>query len=383
MNWQDELRKLDEELASGRVSADEYRTRRDQVLASAHSVPPLQPQWQANPPSAPVQPGQPGQPASPDSATQYLRPVVPDAAQPGKENNPDATQVVSGGRQSPPPQDADRTQFVPGAGMAPQYGQPSPPHGFAQQPPPPPWSSTDTSAPWSTASPDSWLRQGPEVFDDTSSGGGKKVLAIVGIVLVVALIGGAVWFFGIRDSGRQAGGGTTDTSTSSPAPTTTTTKPPIDLLPVPPGTPNPNNGVVEVAQAVEAKLLSAEETAALDAAGVTEVNYKGSTEAAFTYEAMVFEAEDETKAEDLAAALGELQAKAGMVDGAKGRMPQKSSVQQLIRKNEPGTYRCLYVTGNKVVRITTVQTPIGVDDKELIKKFQEFGGTVVKQFPIS
>ncbi|WP_447005036.1 hypothetical protein ACRAKI_00300 [Saccharothrix isguenensis] len=387
MNWQDELRKLDEELASGRVSADEYRTRRDQVLASAHAVPPIQQQWQANAPSAPVpqQGQQPGQQPS-ESATQYLRPVAPDAGQ-GQPPNPEATQVVSGGRPAMPPQDVDRTQVVPGGGMQPpQYGQPSPPHGFAQQQPPAsPWGSGDTSAPWATASNDSWLRQGPEVFDDTSGGGGKKVLAIVGVVLVIALIGGAIWFFGFRESSPSAGGDTTTGggSTSSAAPTTTTTTPPIDLLPAPPGTANPDNGVVEVATAVEGEILTAEEAAAVEAAGITEVNFKGSTEAAFTYEAMVFEAEDANKAEALAEALVELQAKAKMVPGAKGVMPQSSTVHQLVRKGEPGFYRCVYVTGTKVVRIGTVQTPIGVDDKELIKKFQEFGGAVVREFPVS
>jgi hypothetical protein len=385
VNWQDELRKLDEELASGRVSADEYRTRRDQVLASAHAVPPIQQQWQANPPTAPAQ--QQGQ-QPPDSATQYLRPVAPDAGQ-GQPPNPDATQVVSGGRPAArPPQDVDRTQVVPGGGMQPQpqYGQPSPPHGFsAQQPPASPWGSGDTSAPWATTSGDSWLRQGPEVFDETSGGGGKKVLAIVGVVLVIALIGGAIWFFGIRESSPSAGGGTTTSAgtDSSAAPTTTTTEPPIDLIPAPPGTPNPANGVVPVAEAVEAKILTAEEATAVEAAGITEVSFKGGTAAAFTHDTTVFEAEDADKAEALAEALVQLQTKAGMVPGAKGVMPQSSTVHQLVRKGQPGFYRCVYVTGTKVVRIGTVQTPIGVDDKELIKKFQEFGGTVVKEFPIS
>src|SRR3954468_24584265 len=35
VSWQDELRKLDEELAAGQISADDYRVRRDQVLSSA------------------------------------------------------------------------------------------------------------------------------------------------------------------------------------------------------------------------------------------------------------------------------------------------------------------------------------------------------------
>ncbi|PSL55411.1 hypothetical protein B0I31_105373 [Saccharothrix carnea] len=375
MNWQEELRKLDEELAAGRVSADEYRTRRDQVLSAAQSVPPVQ-QWQSHPPSA-QQPGTPD--AAGASATQFIRPVGQDAT----PDNVDKTQVVPGGARPANP-DADRTQFVPGGSMPPHQQFNSPPGGFPQQPPQStPWASADTSAPWAAASSDNWLRQGPEVFDDTSGGGGKKVFAIVGVILVVALIGGAVWFFGFRDSSSSAGGDTTTQQTSSAAPTTTTTKPPIDLLPAGPGTPNPANGVVVLSEAVGAKLLTAEEVAAAEAAGVTEVNFKGSTEKAFTYDAMVFETGDAAKAEELATALAGLQETAGMADGAKGRLPQKSSVQQMIRKGEPGFYRCVYVTGSKVVRIGTTQTPIGVDDKELIKEFQEYGVSVVKQFPIS
>ncbi|MFI9008707.1 hypothetical protein ACIGNX_15910 [Actinosynnema sp. NPDC053489] len=377
MNWQEELRKLDEELAAGRVSADEYRTRRDQVLSAAQSVPPVQ-QWQSHPPAAQQQPG-----ADPTgaSATQFIRPVGQDAA----PDNVDKTQVVPGGRPAPGNPDADRTQFVPGGAMPPQQQYNSPPGGFPQQQPPQatPWGAADTSAPWASASSDNWLRQGPEVFDDTSSGGGKKVLAIVGVIVVVALIGGAVWFFGFRDSSSSAGDGTTTSQTSSAAPTTTTTKPPIDLLPPGPGTANPANGVVSLSEAATAKLLTAEEVAAAEAADVDKVNFKGSTKNAFSYESMVFETGDAAKAEELAKALADLQQTAGMVDGAKGRLPQKSSVQQMIRKGEPGTYRCVYATGSKVVRIGTTQTPIGVDDKELIKEFQDYGFAVVKQFPIS
>ncbi|TVT34247.1 flagellar basal body protein FliL, partial [Amycolatopsis rhizosphaerae] len=35
MTWQEELRKLDEDLASGTLSADAYRARRDQILSAA------------------------------------------------------------------------------------------------------------------------------------------------------------------------------------------------------------------------------------------------------------------------------------------------------------------------------------------------------------
>lgn len=39
MAWQDELNNLDEELSSGRIRADEYRRRRDELLAAASSNP--------------------------------------------------------------------------------------------------------------------------------------------------------------------------------------------------------------------------------------------------------------------------------------------------------------------------------------------------------
>ncbi|ACU34030.1 hypothetical protein [Actinosynnema mirum] len=401
MNWQEELRKLDEELAAGRISADDYRTRRDQVLSSAQpAAQPAPPQeWQAQQPSGGPSNGPTG---TSTGATQYIQPVNPDATQvvPGGGNrpghNPDATQVVPGGGNRPG--DSDRTQVVPNGGMAPQYGQPSPAGGFPQ---PgafggpqqgggmPPWQGGggDTSAPWASSSSDNWLRQGPEVFDEGSSGGGKKVFAIIGVVLVVALIGGAVWFFGFKGSGDDSakGGDTPAPQSSTSAPTTTTTKAPIDLLPDPPGTPSTNNGTVELARAVEEKLLSADEAAAVEEAAVKEVAFVGSTQDAFTYDAMVFEVGDEAKAEALVEGLVAAQGKTGMVDGAKGQLPAQSTVQQLIRQGEPGIYRAIYAAGDKVVRVSTTQTPIapGPNDQELIKKFQEFGIGVAKQFPTS
>src|SRR3954454_6801121 len=39
MAWQDDLRELDEALSAGRIKADEYRKRRDDLLAAASSNP--------------------------------------------------------------------------------------------------------------------------------------------------------------------------------------------------------------------------------------------------------------------------------------------------------------------------------------------------------
>ncbi|MDX8144067.1 hypothetical protein SK854_18255 [Lentzea sp. BCCO 10_0061] len=371
MNWQDELRKLDDELASGRISADDYRVRRDQVLSSSNTsgqqASGQQPRWQAQPPSA--------GPSTGSQATQYITPVG--GGEPPKPN-PDATQVVT-----PRPADADRTQVVPGGGMpTPNYGPPSPAHGFQQPgPPPPPWQASDQTPPWVTPSNDNWMRSGPEVFDESSSGKGKKVFAIIGAILVVALIGGSIWWFGLRGGsggGENTTAGGTSTTSSSAKPKTA-----LELLPAAPGTADPNNGDATAEKLVTAGFLTAEDAEALTAAGVQKIAFKGGKEEAFVYHAEVFEADSAEKATKLAADLADAAGKTGMVEGARGLLPAKSKVLQLIKQKQNGTYQMVYAAGKQVVRATTVQEPIGDSDADLIKKFQEYGFAVSKKFPIA
>ncbi|WP_439662491.1 hypothetical protein ACSHWB_14175 [Lentzea sp. HUAS TT2] len=368
VNWQDELRKLDDELASGRISADDYRVRRDQVLSSSNTSgqQPAAPRWQAQPP-APA-----AGPASGSQATQYITPV----GEPPKPN-PDATQVVT-----PRPPDADRTQAVPSASMGqPNYGPPSPAHGFQQPgPPPPPWQvGGDQAPPWLSQSNDNWSRSGPEVFDETSSGKGKKVFAIIGVILVIALIGGAVWWFGLREGSGGTGGNTN----AAPSSTTTSSKPKtaLELLPASPGTADPNNGETTADKLVTAGVLAAEDAEALTAAGVQKIAFKGSKEDAFTYNAEVFETDSPEKATKLAADLADSAGKSGMVEGARGALPAKAKVLQLIKPKQNGSYLVIYSTGKQVIRATTVQEPIGDADTDLIKKFQEYAIAVSKKFP--
>lgn len=371
VNWQDELRKLDDELASGRISADDYRVRRDQVLSSSNASGQQNAgqRWQAQPPST--------GPASGSQATQFITPVGGgEQAKP----NPDATQVVT-----PRPADSDRTQVVPGGGMAqPNYGPPSPAHGFQQQgpPPPPPWQTGggDQTPPWVIPSSDNWQHTGSEVFDETSSGKGKKVFAIIGVVLVIALIGGAIWWFGLRGG---SGGGAQSSTPAAASTTSSSVKPKtaIELLPNAPGTANPNNGNTTPDKLVEAGFLSQEEIALLSTAKVDKVAFKGGKQDSFTYDVEVFETATPAEATALAAALVEYSGSTGMVDGARGNLPQSAKVMQVIKPKTSGMYRSIYAAGKRVVRITTAQEPIGDTDAELIKKFQEFGTAVAKKFP--
>ncbi len=234
MSWQDDLRRLDEELATGRISADDYRSRRDQIMATA--VSPISgqdtPQSESTTVMSPVQPGQqaPGQGGDADQ-TQIVS---------GQQTESDRTQAV--GWRASPPDDPNRTQVVPGvppqsfAGARPPRpapGQdPNQPPWQQEEQLPPPWAGQDFPPLVAHNTPD-WTLQGPEVFETEKKGGAGKVIAIVAIVLVlVGVAVGAYFMFG-KDNNKQAGGSTGgETSNSQPA-TTTSEKPkgPIAELP--------------------------------------------------------------------------------------------------------------------------------------------------------
>lgn len=165
MTWQDELRQLDEELAAGRLSAEDYRRRRDELLSqsastSARPATPPQVEQPAAPKPAVSQPTaqqpSPAQPTPPQAAqqppaqqgnpfpppfrwdeppaesTQVMRPIQTgsDSTQvvPPPTGDADRTQVVPGAKDGAGDDgDAERTQVVPGAATTPAF-PPRPPH---------------------------------------------------------------------------------------------------------------------------------------------------------------------------------------------------------------------------------------------------------------
>jgi hypothetical protein len=217
VTWQEELRRLDEELAAGNLTADEYRARRDRVLSMAVST--------GDQSQAPVQPAQQQVPST-AADTQIIAPVSPPEHQ---ANAAEATQVVSAADAA----GAERTQAVPPwqqqqqhpnspSGGFPQpmqqqpppYGQHSPAGGFAQpMPQQNPWGAPqqpqqDVSPPWGgsefppLSNNADWISQGPESFQtQPSSGKGKKIAFAVVAFLVVAGLGFGVWALFIKDGG--------------------------------------------------------------------------------------------------------------------------------------------------------------------------------------
>ncbi|MEU4801426.1 hypothetical protein [Actinosynnema sp. NPDC023587] len=381
MAWQEDLAELDRTLAEGRISADDYRRRRDELLASASGAAPQQPPQGNGPFGAPFrwEASQPPQGGPNPDATQVVTPGQPPVPPP----NPDATQVVS----SPRPPDAERTQYV--RPVAPPPNQLPPQQQQQQQQPPqggwgggappntPPWGNDQGFGVVGEQTP-SWIAQGPEVFDESSGGGGKKWLAIVGVVLVLALVGGGIWFFTTRDGGTTAGGETTQTT----APPTTTTTKPKDGLEIAklPGVSQDQSGVKNFADVVSGKLLTAEENEALQASGAGRSRLGGSVVSGGTLytQVLTVRTNGATEAKTARDALGVLQAKYALQPYT-GTLPTGvTAFQAAPAGNTLGVVRAHYISKDVVVRVQVT----GKDFAQVTKAFDELLEAQLEQLAV-
>jgi hypothetical protein len=363
MSWQDELRRLDEELASGRISADDYRSRRDQIMASAVS---------------PTNQAAPGPAAE---STTVMSPVQPPAGpRPGGgTDDVDRTQIVSGqqmdadrtqavGWRATPPEDPNRTQVVPGvppqnfAGARPPRPAPGPQGGY--QTTPPPWENEEPMAgPWAGqefpalgANTPDWALQGPEVFQtDKKSGKGKAIGIIVVVVVLLGLAAGAYFLFKPKANNNQAGGNTGgDDKTSSAPATTTTTKPkgPIADLP---GDVSDAKDVTTFTKVVELNYLTKDEIAVYQQGQAGDATMATAKDGEIVIVVLVTEHVDEAAATSVAQQLDGIQQqfnhmtpRTGMPTGVLASANEQASRGPIVRAH--------YASGKNVVRVQ-VQGP--------------------------
>ncbi|MBB5854229.1 hypothetical protein HDA45_004316 [Amycolatopsis umgeniensis] len=423
MSWQEELRNLDEELASGRLSADDYRLRRDQVLSSAVAYgdpaqqqvqqpghQPQQPFQQQQPVAPPPQQQAPqqqsGQPNSADS-TQIIAPV----SQPPQSGEGERTQVVSNWQQQQA--DPNRTQVVPPmaspAGGFPQQGQASPAGGFPQQGQASPaggfpqqqhqqhgyqqpqqqgWTDNDASPPWggsdfppiSPVGSTEWVKQGPELFEDKPKGKGGKI-AIIAVVAVLVLAGlGVGGYFAFKGGGDDPVDPTAQPqpSQSQAAPPTSSAKPktPEELLfekiPEQSGEEDSKSGAIPAAQLTQLAGLEKGETDLVIAAGVKQVAYRGSQKQPdetgpqpAKISVTVIPLSNPGAAADLVKQLRQYQTSNGFVQITEPLpgMPPKLNFQKKI-DGDKGVYRGTWISGNNIVRVDILQDPLGGEDGE-------------------
>lgn len=290
MSWQEELRKLDEELASGRLSADDYRVRRDQVLSSAVGQPD---QGQQNQQSGTADSTQVIAPISPPQGTP--QPQQSQQQPPQQDTSAERTQAVPQWQQQQPQQpqgEPGRTEYVPPPqqqqvpysppGGFPQAGPISPPGGFPQTPPPwnapesdqsPPWGGGDLPPLAPNGGDPGWIQQGPESFDDKpKKGNGAKIGAIVAAVVVLAGIAfGAYLLWGRGDSSAGGGG---QPSTTQAAPTSQTPPDPMAIAQLP-GTVENFDRIKDFSQVPSLSYLTSNELSTYQNAGAGATKFVG------------------------------------------------------------------------------------------------------------
>lgn len=422
MSWQEELRNLDEELASGRLSADDYRLRRDQVLSSAVAYgdpaqqqvqqPGQQPQqpFQQQPPAPPQQqaPQQTGQPSA--DSTQIIAPVnqpqqnggegertqvVPNWQQ--QQSDPNRTQVVppvasppggfpQQGQQASPAGGFPQQGHASPAGGFPQQQQQQPQHGY-QQPQQQGWTDNDASPPWggsdfppiSPVGSTEWVKQGPELFEDKPKGKGGKI-AIIAIVAVLVLAGlGVGGYFAFSGGGDTPPDPTAAPQSSQPQPappSSTKPKTPEELLfekiPEQSGEEDPKSGAIPVAQLAELAGLEKAEADLVIAAGVKQVAYRGSQKQPdetgpqpAKISVTVIPLTSPGAAGDLVKQLRQYQTTNGFVQITEPLpgMPPKLNFQKKI-DGDKGSYRGTWISGNNIVRVDILQNPLGGEEGE-------------------
>ncbi|MEV6640900.1 hypothetical protein [Amycolatopsis sp. NPDC051371] len=410
MSWQEELRRLDEELAAGKLSADDYRLRRDQVLSSAVGVEnqqlPQQPSTSSadetqvitpiSPPGGIPQPNQAGGDAE---RTQAVAWHAQQQAQPGGAGAtafvpPVQSQPFSppGGFAPPPNTDdsPERTQVVRNTGeYQPNYGeytqQPPAQPGWNQVPPgsaAPPWGGGDAGAQHG-ANDLSWMRQGPESYFETKSKSGKKKgISIVAAVLVVLLAGFAIWWFGLRgDSNSVANPSTSNSPTSAPS----TTAPPPSVAPtrVPPmpGKASEKNGTMGVDDAVDKEFLTAAEADSIKSTGSAYVTCQASTNTPFDYSVLLVNTKSVEDANRLAKAMQKPAASTNLQPvGDHAGLPQSVAVFKAVLSDHTA-YRAVYVSGAAVLRIDVNQAP--ATDTAVTKEFQGVMKAMLENVPNS
>ncbi|WP_370945959.1 flagellar basal body-associated protein FliL [Amycolatopsis sp. cg5] len=436
MSWQEELRNLDEELASGRLSADDYRVRRDQVLSSAvaygdsgqqQAQAPQQPQQQQyQQPQAPQQnqQNQPSQqnPQQPNAeSTQIIAPVSPPQGNPSAESTqivssadvaPERTQVVNSWQQQQHA-DPNRTQVVPNS-PAGGFQQPHSPAGGFQQPQQyqqqPAWNAPDqdVAPPWggsdfppiAPAGSSEWVKQGPEVFEDrTGRGKGGKIAVIVVVALLVLAGLGVGGYFLFKPSGEN----TEADKTPAPAPTSQNSPPPkpkspsellLEKIPNPSGEPDPKNNVLGVGQLVGTSVLEQGEVDLLTAAGVKEVAWKGSQKQPDEFgpqpakiSIMVIPVGSPAGATELLKQLRAYQAANGftLISEPLPEMPESVALHKKTGDTS-GIYRGTWVSGDNVIRVSIDQqfpTDKIEDEKALSGSYQRAVKKTLTPFPAS
>ncbi|PRX47847.1 hypothetical protein B0I33_105430 [Prauserella shujinwangii] len=332
MTWQDELRRLDAELAAGRITHDQHRRQREEILAieSGFPVPsrratrqderPRGSSWQSENPATgtseqpPAQPRQPEPPVQPQQSisARLLANGKPTTAPSPADERP---------TESLPYPDVTRTPraelTMPMRPVPPPGGGPPPP----PTPPRPPSSDRGRRPTW--------------------------LFLALGVLLVLGMIVGGAWWLG-QSGGTPSGPATTTAATPSAASETALE----DRLPALPGTPSPDDSTMSVDTGVDLGLYPREFAKIFHDFDVHEVVHRASTDGEDAYFVLVLPMEDGSEAKRLAERMRTVSRQSGFTL----HRQSQTLTGELAGRRLSGTW---YAADNAVVNVWVSQPPGG------------------------
>ena len=369
MTWQEELRQLDAALANGEVSAGDYRRRRDEILATASSA-------QTPAPSLAEAAAAAKAAVDVDNTTELA-----DQTQIIHANtDADATQIVASS-DSTQVVGVEHTQGVSGVSEAEQtqiITQTQQAPTWAAHLPDPSAQTGSFPRPMQQMQPAMTPTQAQDVFGSSAAQkrSGRGWLIAVIVVVVLALAGAGVWWFLLRDkgdTGDQAGD-------KPPATSTKQEEQPPPAKPVGevtlPGEPAQNTGDLTIAEAKELHVIGAGEAAKLEAAGITELTYAGSSDGSYRYLLYAYSSDDAATTTD---AVNQVQVDLGLIPAEVPDLPDGVSVAQLTNA-KAAVLRAVYTAGDKTIQLSVLQVPTGSAD-DLSAQFSDVLASLVKDIP--
>ncbi|MFC0115800.1 hypothetical protein [Kibdelosporangium aridum] len=313
MGWQDELQSLDEQLSAGQIRAEEYRKRRDELLAAASSgaVSLRRVQRQKSPSVA-----------KPSIANAFNGDTKPDTSK-----TADVTQQVppvawTTARPAGPAQQQQHPQQPPAA-MQPPQGQGPPP----------------MSAPMI----------GSEVFGTPPTGPTKKsrVPKFVIAVVVLALVAAGTWWFAFR-------GNNDSPQIAVPPPAATSSELSIDKIPNPTDSPLSTSGVLTVDQAQTNNIIRPDEAAYLSATDLQKIYFRNIVIGNLSYQLFAFQTQTDTGGARIVSGALERGKRASMVPASMEGLPPKVTLTKILNDGA-AIYEAVYPIERGAVRLVVLQ----------------------------
>lgn len=242
MSWQDELRRLDAELATGKISLHDHRKQRDELLAAASGG--FTPSPVASPLSPPQWPTEPPPEPTPNASAALLASDRPTSAPSPADERPTDSMRYPSFEDAPTVITRAVRPGGPLPTLTPQY--PAAPPG------------------------------GPTVPMRRARRGPTWVFLTFGVLIVLVLVVGASWYFGVHNNNPTA------TSPTAPVNPTDAVSVAEAKLPTLPGAASPNNSTMSIDKAVQLQLISQADAGVMEAGGAQEIVVRASADPANT-----------------------------------------------------------------------------------------------------